>query len=216
MEEDDEYFNEALLIPDRPLSILPNLAVAISLDEAIVYQQFYWLYRNRRNGKEINGDRWLFNSYEGWRDRYFRFWSVGTVQRIFQTLEKMGILISCQPEGGISRRKYYRPSRAFLEKFKKGMLIDPNKKSKKMKRSDRIKLLSSIEANCSLHNGRNLRSWNDANCAVPIHTEIPYIDDTENTYKEGNSIFTPDFESQIEELAKKLSPNEPEIHDDEW
>lgn len=97
-----------LLIQQQPLQVLPDLAIAIGLNEAIVLQQLYWLLTTPENGKTVKGKRWIYNTYEQWHERHFRFWSTDTIKRTFRNLEKLGVIDTCQPEGGISRRKYYR------------------------------------------------------------------------------------------------------------
>jgi len=100
---------EKYLIPgDRPLVILPELARELGLEQAVVLQQLHWLLRDERNGKFINGKRWVFNTYDDWVKNYFVWMSERTLRRVFLELETLGAIESCQPEGGISRRKYYR------------------------------------------------------------------------------------------------------------
>jgi len=88
--------------------VLPSLAIAIGLNEAIVLQQFHYL--GRIGGRVINGENWVFDTYESLREKFFPFWSEKTIQRVVTTLEENGWLLSCQPEGVMSRRKYYRIS----------------------------------------------------------------------------------------------------------
>lgn len=98
----------SLFIEEPPLQVLPSLAIAIGLNEAIVLQQFHYL--GRIGGKVINGERWVFDTYEDLCSKFFPFWSEKTIQRIVLSLEDHGWLLSCQPEGVMSRRKYYRIS----------------------------------------------------------------------------------------------------------
>lgn len=105
-----------LLLQEPPLQVLPSLATAIGLNEAIVLQQVYWLFIDERNGKWFGGHRWIFNTYEQWR-KFFPFWSEVTIKRIFAQLETMMILESCQPEGSLSRRKWYRINEGMLLKL---------------------------------------------------------------------------------------------------
>lgn len=94
-----------LLIDEPPLQVLPSLAVAIGLNEAIIIQQIhYWI--NLRQGKTVSGERWIYNSYPKWQ-KQFPFWSVATIQRGFASAEAQGILISTQ-EDGFNRQKLYR------------------------------------------------------------------------------------------------------------
>lgn len=129
-------FHSNLLIDDEPLQVLPKLAVAIGLDEAIVVQQLhYWLNPKRKSGKIIDGRRWVYNTYAEWRTTNFPFWSEIHIKRIFLILEKCGIIVSCQPEGRFSRRKYYRLNEGFMLKAKRGELGSGNTERIKQIRS---------------------------------------------------------------------------------
>jgi hypothetical protein len=97
-----------LIEGDSPFCFQPALAKYIGLNQAIVLQQLSYLLSRECNGRFIDGERWVFNTYEKWRDHFFPFWSVPTIQRIFAELEDRALVVSCQPEGSISRRKYYR------------------------------------------------------------------------------------------------------------
>lgn len=78
-----------LLISEPPLQVLPSLAKEIGLNEAIVVQQIhYWLIRSEH---EHDGKKWIYNSYESWREQ-FPFWSVRTIRRIIAGLKESGII----------------------------------------------------------------------------------------------------------------------------
>ena len=80
-----------LLIHESPLLVLPSLAKAIGLNEAIFLQQLhYWL---QKSGKPRDGRIWIYNTYEDW-ERQLPFWSKRTVQRIALHLEEAGLLVS--------------------------------------------------------------------------------------------------------------------------
>ena len=88
-----------LLIPESPLQILPSLAKAIGLNEAIFIQQLhYWSLKSK--------DGWVYNTYEQWQEQ-FPFWSTRTIQRIVRNLEETGLLISRQ-DNDYDRKKYYQ------------------------------------------------------------------------------------------------------------
>jgi hypothetical protein len=88
-----EAHTSTLLIDDPPLLVLPVLAVSIGLNEAIVLQQLhYWL--KKKEAQVRDGHRWVYNTYEQWREDNFPFWSVRTIQRIFTSLEKRGLVIA--------------------------------------------------------------------------------------------------------------------------
>lgn len=111
-----------LLIDQPPLQVLPGLATKLGLNEAIVFQQLhYWLERstNIREGK-----KWVYNDYEGWQEQ-FPFWSERTIQRIFLSLEKLGLIISKQFEKFThdpkkrNRRKWYTIDYGKFEELEK-------------------------------------------------------------------------------------------------
>jgi hypothetical protein len=80
----------SLLISEPPLQVLPSLAKAIGLNEAIVLQQIqYWIALEQ--GIEKEGRRWIYNSVEEWR-KQFPFWSTDTIQRTLQSLRDKGLV----------------------------------------------------------------------------------------------------------------------------
>lgn len=80
-----------LLINEPPLQVLPSLAVAVGLNEAIVLQQLhYWL----QSSKHYHDDRfWVYNSAQEWQDN-FPFWSENTIRRAFNNLRNRGLVIT--------------------------------------------------------------------------------------------------------------------------
>ncbi len=96
-----------LLIHEPPLQVLPSLACKIGLNEAIVLQQLHFWIENSKTGKTIDGKKWVYNTYNGWVEN-FPFWSERTIQRAFLNLEKLGLVLSIQPDKGkYDRKKYY-------------------------------------------------------------------------------------------------------------
>jgi hypothetical protein len=95
-----------LLVAEPPLLVLPSLAVAVGLNEAIFLQQLhYWL---RQSGKEREGRRWVYNTYEEWAEQ-LPFWSVRTIRRIVGELEERGLVVSTTAYNAqkIDRTKWY-------------------------------------------------------------------------------------------------------------
>lgn len=79
-----------LLIDEPPLQVLPSLAEAIGINEAIVLQQVhYWI---QKNGKEHDERLWTYNSYANWQ-KQFPFYSERTIQRIFKNLEEKNLVL---------------------------------------------------------------------------------------------------------------------------
>lgn len=84
-----------LLINEPPLQVLPSLAKAIGLNEAIVLQQIhYWLQLNRNKPSHRHqGKTWCYNSIADWKRDNFPFWSIRTIKRIFSNLRKAELII---------------------------------------------------------------------------------------------------------------------------
>lgn len=80
-----------LLINEEPLQVLPSLAKAIGLNEAMFLQQVhYWLNKS----KHYHDDKvWIYNTYQGWMEQ-FPFWSERTLKRIVAALREQGLIIT--------------------------------------------------------------------------------------------------------------------------
>ena len=105
-----------MLLDERLLVLLPSLAKAVGVNGAVVIQQLHFYRADTHNGRVHDGERWILKSYDDWQRDDFPFWSAVTIRRIFRALEKRKLVISCQPEGRFSRRKYYRIDYGGLEK----------------------------------------------------------------------------------------------------
>ena len=117
-----------LLIQEPPLQVLPSLAKLVGLNEAIVIQQLHYWLENKSVGVEIEGFRWVYNTYEKWQEDNFPFWSIPTIQRIFSGLEKDGLIISGQFEkSNYDRKKYYRIDyeKLNLRSYQVDTIVDP-------------------------------------------------------------------------------------------
>jgi alkylhydroperoxidase/carboxymuconolactone decarboxylase family protein YurZ len=119
-----------LLINEPALQVLPSLAKAVGLEEAIVLQQLhYWLNNPKVEGRiDEDGNKWIFNTYEEWREN-FPFWSVQQIQRIFLSLEKGGYVISKRLDAKKhDQTKFYRINYDALCALDESILI-PSKAS---------------------------------------------------------------------------------------
>lgn len=98
--------NNLLLIHEPPLQVLPSLAVAVGLNEAIILQQMhYWL---QRSDNIINGHSWVYNSVVQW-NKQFPFWSDDTIARALKSLRTKGVVIAEHlSENPRDRSLYYR------------------------------------------------------------------------------------------------------------
>lgn len=94
-----------LLINEPPLLVLPSLAKAIGLNEAIVLQQIhYWL---QSSPHFYDGRRWVYNTAEGWQNNFI-FWSEPTVRRILTSLRNQGVVLTGNyNKAGFDRTLWY-------------------------------------------------------------------------------------------------------------
>jgi hypothetical protein len=80
-----------LLLPERPLIVLPTLAKLVGLNESIFLQQLhYWLIDSKHQYDER---KWIFNTFEDW-EKQFPFWSVRTIKRIVTSLRDQNLIIT--------------------------------------------------------------------------------------------------------------------------
>ena len=101
---------KTLLLESQPLVIIPELAVAIGLNEAIILQQIhYWVQLNEKVNRNFrDGYYWTYNSFEQWREQ-FQFWGLNTIKRAIATLESNGIVVSGNfNDMKTDRTKWYR------------------------------------------------------------------------------------------------------------
>src|SRR5687767_4746327 len=78
------------LIDEPPLIVLPTIAKAIGLNESIVLQQLHYRLHMQRYMKK--GKSWWPMTIEEWQRDEFPFWSIKTVNRIFDNLEARNLI----------------------------------------------------------------------------------------------------------------------------
>lgn len=79
---------------DKCLVMQPEVANKIGRTPALVLQQLhYWLSSSKEYGHELEGRRWINNSYQQWQEQLAIF-SLSTIRRAFSVLEEIGIVLS--------------------------------------------------------------------------------------------------------------------------
>lgn len=81
-----------LLIDETPHQVVPSLASAIGLNEAIFLQQLHFLIQERATN-EYDGYFWWIHTTDQWLER-FPYWSEKTIKRIITSLKKLDLLIA--------------------------------------------------------------------------------------------------------------------------
>ncbi|WP_340615184.1 conserved phage C-terminal domain-containing protein [Xenorhabdus thailandensis] len=152
-----------LLLKSRPLVVIPELAMRLGLNEAIILQQIqYWLTETS-SGIEVNGCRWIYNTVEKWQAQ-FPFFSESTIKRALSNLKKLGVLrIEQINKSSHDRTNYYAIN------YEHPLLADkvkmtPSNNANKDHRAgqndliDRGNLAHSNGSECAVLNGSN---WPD-------------------------------------------------------
>lgn len=84
----------AYLIEESPRMLMPSLAMMVGINEALVLQEVYFQCTQPQSGVvDADGNKWVGGSYQTWKDLYFPFWGVRTIQNIFLSLEKKGLML---------------------------------------------------------------------------------------------------------------------------
>lgn len=121
-----------LLFEERPLIIRPTLAVAVGLNEAVFLQQLHYWITETHSGKDVDGRRWVYNTYDEWL-KQFPFWSLATLRRVIASLEQNSYVLSTSTlnDHPSNRTKWYTIDYDALEALA-DRLPDPADQSLKM------------------------------------------------------------------------------------
>lgn len=86
-----------LLIDESVLVVIPSLAKAVGLSEAIILQQVHYWLMNKKVGKWARKDgqalKWVRNTHEEWASQ-FSWWSARHVRRLMKGLVDSGLLLT--------------------------------------------------------------------------------------------------------------------------
>jgi uncharacterized phage protein (TIGR02220 family) len=199
-----------LLLKSRPLVVIPELAMRLGLNEAIILQQIqYWLTETS-SGVEVNGCRWIYNTVEKWQEQ-FPFLSGSTIKRALGNLKKLGVLrIEQINKSSHDRTNYYAIN------YDHALLADkvkmtPSSGAKKNHRTGQTDLIEktnlehSNDSECTVLNGSN---WSDLtentteittestteSCQVPVEPDDParqvlvyFNQATDSNYRDGKT-----------------------------
>lgn len=143
-----------LLLPEPPLQVLPSLATAIGLNEAIFLQQLhYWLLKSNH----IYDDHvWIYNTYEGWKEQ-FPFWSIPTIRRVINNLRNMDLIIATNEynQRSFDNTLWYTIRYDVLSSVEISRRSDQNDQMERSNRSDHvIKMITPIPENTTENSNR--------------------------------------------------------------
>ena len=207
-----------LLINEQPLQVLPSLANIIGLNEAIILQQLHFFLRISRN--KIGGRSWVYNTINDWQAE-FSFWSVKTVQRTIDNLEKSGLVVSTDKFNKMKMDK----TKWYTIDYQKLSEILPENEKTPFGQNDQMetpKKENAFGQNDQMTFGQNDQSNNQRNKNINItplshygesadaeHTEVggadkPHIDKKQNSIKVNYSAVAETYNTLVKELNSNL------------
>jgi len=97
-----------LLIKESQLQVLPSLAMQVGLNAAILLQQLH--FRSLISPNVRDGHKWVYKTYDQWKNEESPFWSVDTINRAIRKLEDSGHSISTTSYNRMKmdKTKWYR------------------------------------------------------------------------------------------------------------
>lgn len=142
-----------LLINEPPLQVLPSLAKAIGLNEAIVLQQaHYWL---RHAKVEHEGKKWFYKTFDSWHEQDFSFWSTRTIKRAVTSLVDSELLLVAKlSTNSFNRVNHYTVNYEKLAEINLNQIQNPVV-------ADSDKLAQSKMSNCHQHDDTLAQSDSD-------------------------------------------------------
>lgn len=81
----------SLLLPSRPIVVIPELAMRVGLNEAMLLQQVHYWATETTSGIEHDGRRWVYNTIAEWMEQ-FPFLSESSIKRAFASLKAQEII----------------------------------------------------------------------------------------------------------------------------
>lgn len=186
-----------LLINEPPLQVLPSLAIRLGLNEAIFVQQLHYMIQQPALGKVVNGQKWVFNTMQGWH-KTFPWWSVNTIRRIIEPLVQAGVVLEDNLNDKLSRTKWYTIDHVKLDSVdlsKPPKQTDENKPNFGQRMNEhRMSQVGTIE---SLNLGHTIVSTWDDDPKTPSETS------SENTFVAGATVADPIAQELDAPIASK-------------
>lgn len=143
----------SLLIDEAPLMVIPTLAKAIGLNEAIMLQQLH--YWSRISPHEQGGRRFVAMTTADLLEK-FVFWSDPTIRRTIASLKSMGlVIITRKSTGSWDRTGWYAVEYGVLNRLNAGMLSDPVPASDQNDQMHSVNLIKSIRSKRSNRSDQN-------------------------------------------------------------
>lgn len=179
------------IIDDKALLLLPQLAVAVGVNEAIFLQQLHYLMNCEDKGRVINGQKWIHNTITEWQEHNFPFWDEGVIKRTIKNLENDGLVISSPAHNklNIDRTKWYTINYTILYALDEPVERIKNKRSKRSGAANqRVSFTTRKEQNVLMGGEQNV-PMDRTKCSFPLEQNVPSNtkeDHTKNTNKDSS------------------------------
>lgn len=111
------------LLDEYPLVCYKSLARALgSADAAIMLQQIHFLVGSGRRAKDdykfVEGEWWVYNTYEEWQAEHFTWLSISTIRRHLSRLESLKLIVTRKSvKESRDQTKWYRVNYPVLSVF---------------------------------------------------------------------------------------------------
>lgn len=115
--------NPRLLFDEYPLIVSPKLATILGLAPAVFLQQIhYWVSKKMEDPSKyqdgfVKGQWWVWDTFEGWAEKYPFIGSTKTIQRLVKDLQDKAILVVEKGPDPMIRTNYYRINYLQLERY---------------------------------------------------------------------------------------------------
>ncbi|HEJ7121059.1 putative virion protein [Serratia marcescens] len=162
----------SLLLPSRPIVVIPELAMRVGLNEAMLLQQVHYWITETTSGIEHDGRRWVYNTIAEWMEQ-FPFLSESSIKRAFSSLKSQGIIyveqLSSDPRDKTNFYAINYEHRAL---------------------TDEVKMTSCNRSNCTVASGHNepMQQAKPARCKRPKRAALLTESTSESTPKENPPI----------------------------
>ncbi len=170
------------------IPVSPDIAALLGINHAAILQQLHFLLtitqKTKRNYNHVDGEWWVYNSYEEWKTEHFKWMGRNAIIRVFNDLEARGLVISRKGvKNSFDRKKWYRIDYTAWEALKLSIVPNPN---------DQI---------VPLLNDEIVPNQDD------VYTES--IENTENTPITSGDVVTGEPPKKERKPRKKAEPKEP-------
>jgi len=170
-----------LLINESPLQIIPSLALKVGLNEAILLQQLH--FRSLISQNMRDGHKWVYKTYDEWKNEEFPFWSVDTIKRTIRKLEISGFIVSTASYNRMKmdKTKWYRIDYSMLQ----GETLQNAPSSKVNSAEEEVQFAPSTEGNLPLAITKELKSIKNK----PVEQDLDAVSVIDYLNKKANKEF---------------------------